>query len=292
MRSGFESHWIEPRHHLLSWVLSFETARKHFKSTALVTDDAGAALLAENLGLDFDEVTTELNDLTDAEPDWWALGKLLAYGRQQEPFVHIDSDVYLWSPLPHRLVTASILAQNPEVIAHSSCYEPEVLEQALAEGGWLPHEWIEIRKYSRRNYEAVCCGILGGTDVEFLRYYAEQAIALIRHPENVSRLRHLANRGKHVLLVEQFFLWTCIQYHRHELLSPFYNVNVEYLFRTQDQAYKGASSSAYTHLLGPAKKNRLMAHRLESRVRRQFPERAAQVDRLIRSQEDESKNGL
>jgi hypothetical protein len=285
MDSGFGNPWTGARHHLLSWVLSFEVARKHFRTTALVTDDAGAALLIEQLGLDFDEVSTELNDLADADPGWWVLGKLLAYERQHEPFVHVDSDVYLWSPLPNRLLTARVLAQNPEVIVPgSSTYEPEVLEQALACDGWLPREWVTIRKSPRTTYEGACCGIVGGIDVEFLRYYSQQAIEILSHPSNAFRLSQLANKSGHVILVEQFFLWACVEYYRYEPSSPFFNVELEYLFKTEKQSYEGAGPSAFTHLIGPAKKNRLIARRLETRVRRQFPERAAQVDRLTRAE--------
>ena|ERR1035437_10813147 len=71
--------WPSEQHHLLAWILSFETARKHYPKTSLVTDDAGARMLVDGLGLGFDDVSTELNALADHDPAIWMLGKLRAY---------------------------------------------------------------------------------------------------------------------------------------------------------------------------------------------------------------------
>jgi hypothetical protein len=275
------SRWSSNRHHLLSWVLSLETAKRHFKTTALVTDAAGAELLVEGLGLQFDEVSTELDDLGQAAADWWGLGKLVAYGSQREPFIHVDSDVYLWSPLPSRLLTAPVLGQNSEILVPgSSYYEPEVLERALADGGWLPEEWLEIRKLPAPHLGAVCCGIVGGTAIEFLAHYAAQAIKLVSYAENESRLKQLSGCGEHMILVEQFLLWACLQYYNTRPSSKFRDVRIEYLFGSEELAYRGTAVSAYTHLIGPAKRNQLIVNRLENRVRRKFPHFAARVDQL------------
>ena len=107
--------WRSQAHHLFSWVLSLETVRKHFPRTAVFTDDEGARLLIDQLGLEFDEVSTELNALDQHDADWWALGKVWTYRAQSEPFIHFDSDVFLWNALPDLLTSASVIAQNPDV---------------------------------------------------------------------------------------------------------------------------------------------------------------------------------
>jgi len=281
MAAGVRSTWLEPRHHLLSWVLSLETARRHFRNTVLVTDTAGATLLVEGLGLAFNEVSTDLDCLADAEPEWWALGKLAAYRTQHEPFIHVDSDVYLWSPLPDRLITAPVLAQNIEIFQPgNSYYDPEVFESALVGHGWLPPEWLGTRQLGRAPLAAVCCGIVGGTDVEFLAHYAAQAIDLVSRPENGSALDRLEDRASHVILVEQFLLWACLKYHRGNPSSRFRDIWIEYLFESEEQAYQGAAVSPYTHLIGSAKRNHLIMDRLERRVRRQYPELASRIDYL------------
>jgi len=71
-------------------------------------------MLVDGIGLEFDRVSTSLNALDAHDPGWWALGKLYTYRAQREPFVHLDNDVFLWRPLPERLASAPLLAQNPE----------------------------------------------------------------------------------------------------------------------------------------------------------------------------------
>jgi hypothetical protein len=58
--------------------------------------------------------TCTLDGLPSTLRRWWTLGKLHAYRSQTTPFVHLDSDVYLWSPLPRRLTSAPVFGQNPE----------------------------------------------------------------------------------------------------------------------------------------------------------------------------------
>src|SRR5262245_28715199 len=92
----FQAHkgriWCKPLHHLLAWGLSLETARRYYPETVLITDRPGKALLVDRLGLPFVQVSTELDRLEHEDPGWWSLGKLVAYGMQDRPFVHIDSD--------------------------------------------------------------------------------------------------------------------------------------------------------------------------------------------------------
>src|SRR5437588_499165 len=111
-RSGWS--WLSEKHHLLAWVLSFETARKHYPKTSLVTDHAGAKMLVDGIGLAFDSVSTELDALACRDPRLWMLGKLYAYRAQTEPFVHLDTDVILWKRLPTGVEGAPVFAQNPD----------------------------------------------------------------------------------------------------------------------------------------------------------------------------------
>src|SRR5579863_3532555 len=115
--------WGEPRHHLLAWGLSLRLAQRQFPETMLVTDSEGKALLVDRLGLDFTHVSTELDHLRDADQGWWALGKLVAYSLQDQPFVHLDTDVFLWRPLPAWLTAAPVFAQCPErhSLEHAWC---------------------------------------------------------------------------------------------------------------------------------------------------------------------------
>jgi hypothetical protein len=211
--------WLSPKHHMLSWILSVRRAEMHFPETVLVTDDEGAELLVERLGLRFCAVSCELNELQDEDPCWWALGKLYAYRSQNEPFVHVDNDVFLWDALSPQITSLPVFGQNPERFRFGfGAYRPDLWEQAIGPNGWLPVEW---KWYTRRlGSVAICCGIFGGTNAAFIQHYAETAIQMVRrNREQLARLKATEKLGSNII-VEQYLLAACIECHLRSPESP------------------------------------------------------------------------
>jgi hypothetical protein len=267
---------------LLAWILSVQSVSAHYADTTLVTDDAGADLLVGSLGLRFKEVSTSLNSLRDANPGWWVHGKLAAYRLQTRPFVHLDNDVFLWRPLPESLSSAPVFGQNPESFADdASWYRPQFVDGLIRNvGGWVPEEW---RWYTaQKKTEAICCGIVGGTDSAFLAHYANVAIAMIEHPANQLAWGWMGDVIGDNILVEQYLLAACIEYHRQPGRHQFRTAEVSYLFESWNEAFdeQAATQVGYTHLIGAAKANRHLMRRLERRVRRDFPRLYERVDEI------------
>ena len=267
--------WKSEKHHLYAWILSLETARKHYPETALYTDDEGYDLLIERLGLNFTEVHTDLNCIKDADPDWWVLGKLHTYQAQEKPFIHIDSDVFLWKAIAKYVTSASVFGQNPEWfdINGGSWYQPKNYHERLRQGGgWMPEEWSWF--VENQGGEAICCGILGGQDFEFIRDYASKAISFINHPDNQAIWASMDHKIGDNILFEQYFLSACIAFHKRHTKTQFKDINVAYVFESPDMAYQGerACEVGYTHLIGGAKRNEKYARHLEARVAREYPE--------------------
>lgn len=268
--------WMSQRQFLFSWVLSVETARQHYKETCLITDDNGARMLVDGLGLRFCHVSTELSALKDHDPEWWALGKVYAYKFQTKPFVHIDNDVFLWKPLPQRMECAAVLAQNPEYFTDGmSSYRPGDFEAVInnTNGGWWPEEWIWYRS-AHLPLKGECCGIFGGTRLDFIRHYATLSTKLVEHPYNHNRWHLLKNKIGHNILFEQFFLSACLEYHKGRMESPYKDIDIEYLFESWEASYSPgkAAEAGYTHLIGDAKKNTEVSDRLKKRILRDYPE--------------------
>ncbi len=265
--------WVRPIDHLLSWVVSVQTARRHFTATVLMTDTPGQKLLVEQLGLPFTQVSTELDCLRDADPDWWMLGKLVAYGRQTSPFAHIDSDVFLWRALPERVASAPVFAQNPEQHLAGRDYRPADIDLALRDsGGCLPPEW-EWGNSRGPVLQAENCGVLGGQDAEFLRHYASSAIDLLLRPENRVGWDRLPDKQQYNFVIEQFFLSACLGYHAARPDSPYHGVWAAYVFPSWTEAFdpNHAARAGYTHLMA-AKRHAAAGRRLEARVRRDWPD--------------------
>jgi hypothetical protein len=269
------SAWGSERAHLLAWVLSFETARRHHPDTALVTDSAGARLLVDGLGLDFGTVSLGLDRLDGVDPSWWSIGKLVAVTEQDRPFVHLDADVFLWDPLPPSLVDAPVFVQNPEPFERGgSYYRPEAFEHVLGDvaGSWLPSEWSWHRRPGVEP-RGECCGIVGGTHVDLLHHWAKQGLRLVTEPANQAAFDHL-HRPPLTITVEQYLLSAIVEHHRGRVGSPFADADIAYLFESWCTAGdpKVAASVGFSHLIADTKRHPANVHRVAERVRRDHPD--------------------
>ena len=267
--------WYSEFHHWLAWGLSFYTARRFYPDTCLVTDDAGAEILIDGLQLPFGKVTTALNRLEDQDPEWWALGKLETYRLQNAPFVHLDPDVFLWKPLAAELEAADVFTQNPlPVIPGFTLHQPAELEEVLGHpsAGWLPKEWVWYRR-QKSNQRAECCGVVGGTRLDFINEYASSVLRLVADPRNSTSFQSSSRKAAHMFLIEEYILTACLEYHRRRRRSPYYGIEIRYMFPTLEDAYNPeyTTRAGFTHLAGPAKKDAALARRLEERVRQDLP---------------------
>ncbi len=267
--------WREAKHHLLAWGLSLKLARQHFAATQLVTDTPGKATLVDELGLEFDDVSTALDQLEDVDPGWWALGKLVAYSLQDRPFVHIDTDVFLWRPLPAWLVAAPVFAQCPEYHSLENAWcGPRHIEWLFESRGLsLPVEWQWASSRNTISFREENCGILGANRVDFIRHYALTAIRMVTNPAHGDLWAALPDKSGFNMLIEQFLLTACLEYHQIDPESPFRGVRIRHLFPNWSEAYnpQSAMRAGYTHLLGDAKSNHWVVERLENRVARLDP---------------------
>jgi hypothetical protein len=261
--------WLSDFHARLAWGLSVELAHRHYPDTALVTDDEGARLLVDQLKLPFARVSLELNALRDCDSGWWALGKLHAYRLQTEPFVHIDSDVFLWNRLPAELEAAPVFAQSPEVFdpdRDEHWYPLRAVEAAVGASGSLPRAW---RWYSAQRPPLVAanCGIVGGTHIDVIRESADLGIRIVEAPENAPAWAAWPDKGFCNALVEQFLLNAVVEERR---------LRIAYLFPTDAAAYdpREAEARGYTHLIGGAKRNPELMADLEARMRADYPDLA------------------
>jgi hypothetical protein len=281
--------WREPQHHLLAWGLSLMLARKHFAETLLVTDTPGKAMLMDELGLQFDQVSTELDRLRSIDPGWWALGKLVAYSLQDRPFLHLDADVFLWKALPASLTSAPVFAQCPEQHPHldSAWYGPRAIERLFDRHKLsLPVEWRWASSRITHSFREENCGILGANRVDFIRHYAQTAIRVVSDTAHGAAWAELPDKSGLNGLIEQFLLGACVDYHRIDPRSVYRGVTMRYLFSSWSEAFnpRASARAGYTHLLGPdAKTNPGVMARLERRVAQLDPELAIRCRRVARS---------
>ncbi len=264
--------WGGLHYHLMSWVLSLHSCRRFFETTELITDARGAELLIDGLGLQFDRVTLGLDDLDEEHAERWAIGKLHAYRAQTEPFIHLDSDLYLWQDLPARLRTAPVLTAYPEYSgfgfqAHNVTSFKLEIERS---GGRLPPELAEHR-VSRRGFTSCNCCMVGGQRADFVSYYADLTLDMIADPANATALENRQSNLDDMLLFEQHMIHACIDYHRRQQDGPFAGLSMSYLFRDEDDARDNAGTRGFTHLIGGLKRDQRILDRLARRVQADHP---------------------
>jgi hypothetical protein len=267
--------WRGPQEHMLAWGLSLQLARRHYPRTMLVTDTPGKELLTGRLRLEFSEVSTELDRLRNANPGWWALGKLVAYSIQNEPFVHLDTDVFLWRPLPSALTSAPVFSQCPEHHAYGQdpCNPRQVAALFERHGLSLPAEWEWAVSQGGSHFLQENCGIVGGNRADFLRHYAQSSVEMVTNPAHAAAWAELHDKGGYNMLIEQFWLGACVNYHRWAPESPFRGVTVRHLFSSLGEAFNPQASAkvGFTHLLGDSKGHPEISARLDRRVAEMDP---------------------
>ncbi|GAB3710759.1 hypothetical protein GCM10027598_16420 [Amycolatopsis oliviviridis] len=256
-------HWPSDFFHTLSWILSFRLASRLFPTTALVTDDWGHELLVERLRLPFDDVSLSLNELAAQDPSWWALGKLHAYREQDEPFLHIDNDVFLWPGFPAEGLSGEVVAQNPEhaPLSDAGYYRPSAVTAAIrSTGGFLPEEFSGYTGEA-----ALCTGIVGGTAIPLLRRYADLGIRMVESAGNQAAWRRLAPLEDYNLVVEQYLLGA--------LCWGSGVTDVQCVFGSQHDTFREdvAIAQRFTHLIASAKTDLHYMRLLAQRVKNHYP---------------------
>jgi hypothetical protein len=136
----------------------------------LYTDSDGAHLV-DTLGLPYAEVRVTLDEMTVPET-MWAAAKLDTYSREASsgvPFIHIDTDVFLFRRLDDRLWKSPLSAQNPE-----SC------KYYRTEPGWFtPTELAEVMPRPDK-WRAYNLGLFGGSDSAFILDYSLAGLAVAK----------------------------------------------------------------------------------------------------------------
>ncbi len=157
-----------------SWGLSVSLAKKHFTKVILVTDDKGKELLYDILKLPFDEVMLNFNTSPNVNKNLFLYPKIYAMDLQTEPFVYIEPDVFLFNQINSN---AGIILQSYEGFSQGEYSELFAQYISDLETSGFADE-IFINREISLNY-GFNTGIVGGTDIQFIKYYCGKAKDLI-----------------------------------------------------------------------------------------------------------------
>lgn len=190
--------WLGKKHHYMSWTLSCLQLNKFYDEVELVTDKPGYDLLVNQLKLPYTNIKIVLDKLNDYHSDLWALGKLYAYSIQEQSFIHVDGDVFIWDRFPKKIEDSFLCAQNFETDEPGYDY---VYDFVQANFKFIPG-FLDNKE--NRHIRSVNAGILGGSNISFFREYTSIAFDFVN--KNLDKMEGL-DLGAFNMFYEQYLFY-------------------------------------------------------------------------------------
>lgn len=173
--------WHTSEYHWMSWAMSCLQLRKLYGQVELVTDELGKSILIDTLGLPYTSVSLALEEEgKHFHPKLFSLAKIKTYSLQQEPFIHVDGDLFLYQYFPEHIYKSGLISSNPEA---DLFFNQEILRAVTDNGFELPQHLkgalAEPHLFSSN------AGIIGGYDLDFIQRYCQQAFDFARVNKNL-----------------------------------------------------------------------------------------------------------
>ena len=267
--------WLSERFHAISWALSCLNFKKFYPELTLYTDRQGADWLINKLGLPYKNVHQELDCLNSYDPLLWALPKVYVYGKQNEPFIHADGDVFIWKKFDPSFEKSSLIVQNYENHTH---YYRTIIEQIEREFEFIPGCLRGINQPGLPIL-SINAGILGGYNISLFKSYVKQAFEFV--DANQAHLRKV-NLGMFNPVFEQLLLYRLALAHDQPISAAFEEFSESFNHILQVNATPMLNN--YIHTVGDGKKNPVICLELEARLKYEYPEVHKHISELYRQQ--------
>lgn len=268
--------WFSYKYNWLSWVLSCHQLVKFHEEVELYTDRFGYEILIEKLQLPYTKVHVVLDDLNGYHKDLWAVSKIKVYEMQNEPFLHVDGDVFVWESLTNKFKNTALLTQNLEITAASYIKMWDEISPNLV---YMP---TEMENYHKQLNNFACnMGVVGGNDISFFKEYAKTSIDFVDKNRSAFSKINCLNFN---LFFEQILFYQ---------LAENKEIEVDFLFDEiyNDGEYFGFAEfhevpdKTYLHLLGVYKRNPFVCKAMEVYIMKNYPESYSKVTSLINKAE-------
>lgn len=243
--------WLSEKHFATACALSFTMLKKIYGNVELYTDKKGKKWLIDELGLEYDKVYIKLDLFNFLPSALWAIPKIYVFSIQEEPFIHIDLDVFIWEKFSDHFLKAPLFAQNFDKNQDYNIEAILYLEKNKSSD--------ILKKYlNYSDYNSINAGIIGGTDIEFIKDYSTTALNFINDIEKEWNSNEAAKLN---FIAEQFFFYQLSLIKKKKINFLFESVGHE----NQDlmKFYLVPSCINYIHLISNAKKNPYACHMIE-----------------------------
>lgn len=257
--------WTDRIYFYMSWALSCLKFKEIYNEIELVTDINGKHLLYDILELPYTNVVIKLDDLNDYNHNLWALGKLYAYKLQQEPFIHVDSDVFAWKKFPEKVLSSELIGQNYESNYRCNIEYFNKIKYLL---DYIPTEILQETR-DTGDIIQVNAGILGGNNISFFKDYVNTAFEMVEKNSTLFN-KYPNNKGAFNMVYEQF-LFYCMAKARKSKITVLLEENMINHSGLADFEQIPANKY-YAHTLGTYKKFFYIGRYIAERLFLEYPE--------------------
>ena len=267
--------WSAPEYHLMGWALSCLQLHEFYGKVSLYANSQAARLLVDALQLPYTGVHLVYDELTLIHPDLWALPKIYTYSLQEQPFLHIDGDVFLFKPFHSALLEGELITQNVEVATES--YYTSTQKTLMRHFTFFP-PCVKRDFESGIPVQAANAGILGGNNIPFFQDYAALVFEYIN--KNAGELKKINVNNFNVFFEQHLFY----------ALSKEKGIPLSVLFDdiVEDRGYKYMGdfhdvpfNRSYLHLLGHFKRDESTCIRMAEKLRELYPDHYERIVALF-----------
>lgn len=260
---GMQGGWLSAEYHWMSWALSCLQLIRLHGQVELVTDRRGKEILVDTLQLPFTTVTTALEGkLDDCPAGLWAMAKIYSYSIQQEPFIHLDSDLFLWKALGPEVLNADLVSQNLEVDLY---FYRDILAEIKQHFAYIPEVLAPVADAG--HVYASNAGMLGGRHLPFIRAYCQEAFTFIGN--NRPHLEKVSSFGLNFLVEQCLFHYMARG--QHVPVTYFMPDPVDHPLFQEYVRFTDVPGVAMIHTVGAFKRQGFICDQLARRLRRESP---------------------
>ncbi|MHA7057972.1 DUF6734 family protein [Aquimarina sp. M1] len=259
----FNGGWPNQKYAFYSFALSALTINKFYRKNELFTDHRGKELFDNILELPYSDIHTSLEKINNYHPKLWAFGKLVTCADQNEPFLHLDNDIFIWDKIPYDFNQYDIIAQNIETDFPGYA---KTFKYMLANFDSIPNELIN-NYYKNGRILAHNAGFIGGKNNEFFKELYDTAQCLIK------------NNQHHFPHIDIGIFNTIFEQQLGYAITEKNNLNVQYLFENVQPNFTEIIDlstvpliSKFIHCIGFAKKSIFACEQIEARLQYHFPD--------------------
>lgn len=263
LENRFDGGWFSMKYHCLSWALSCLKCKQFYEDVELYTDSIGKKLLIDMLQLPYSKVHVCLDDINYIPKQMWAMSKIYTYSLQQEPFIHIDGDVYLWDKFDRAVEAAPLIAQNLE--QYNSYYKFPI--QYMKRKNFVLPDILKNINFENRSVCAVNAGTLGGNDISFFQEYTKLAFGIFH--DNKKKFEH-KDSGRLNVVIEQLLFYQLAESRGMDMNFLLRNINED--FSDLMEFILVPKEKKYIHLVGFAKRLGVACNMVERHLQLEFPE--------------------